>query len=74
MEINTQYGTREEHIATLQRAKYNKLFYVWSGQLRSDYLRENLNFAVENGFIKLTEYETKQESGYHVEWMDKEIK
>jgi hypothetical protein len=50
--MELKHGTREEHLATLKRAKNGGLSYVWSGDIRrSPYLRENLQFAVEEGII-----------------------
>lgn len=69
--ISLQHGTREEHIATLRRAKNGGVRSIWSGDIRrNDYLRENLSFAEQEGFLKLTEYEYDQESGWNVQWLD----
>ena len=69
--ISLQYGTREEHVATLRRAKNSGVRSIWSGDIRrNDYLRENLSFAEQEGFVKLTEYEYDQESGWDIQWLN----
>lgn len=65
--MELKHGTREEHLATLKRAKNGGLSYVWSGDIRrSPYLRENLQFAVEEGIITTEWVESDQESGWLV--------
>lgn len=69
--MKLEYGTEEEHIATLERAKSNKITYVWSGAMRNNYLRENLEFGKAQGIIKVDfveQYEA-QESGYNLTWL-----
>ena len=63
------YGTEEEHRATLERAKKAGVDYVWSGQLRSDYLRENLRFGCENKLLTAKWIEREQESGWNITWL-----
>lgn len=66
-----EHGTREEHIGTLKRAKDHNVMSIWSGDIRRNaYLRENLAFAEDEGFVKLTPYELEQESGWNIEWLD----
>jgi len=67
--MKLQYGTEEEHRATLARAKANGVDYVWSGDLRNNYLRENLNFGVKHKIIETTHVEMEQESGYKIKWL-----
>jgi len=68
--MTLEHGTREEHIATLKRAKSNGVASIWSGDIsRNAYLRENLNFAEDEGIVKLKPYELEQESGWDVEWL-----
>lgn len=67
--MTLEHGTEEEHIGTLERAKQRgeNSFYVWSGDLRRNaYLRENLNFGVDRGLIRLEEVDMSQETGYDV--------
>ncbi len=59
----------EEYLQTISRAKENKVGYIWSGDLRNTYLRECLDYAVKNNFVKLTHVEMEQETGYNVEWL-----
>jgi hypothetical protein len=70
--MELKLGTKEEHLATLQRAKDGGLSYVWSGDIRRNaYLRENLAFAEDEGIIKTTFVESweAQESGWNIEWL-----
>ena len=70
--MTLEHGTRQEHIETLQRAKENEVSSIWSGDLRNDYLRENLAFAEEEGIIKASPYDyaDAQESGFDIEWLE----
>lgn len=66
------YGTRDEHLATLRRAKNNGLASVWSGDVRRNpYLRENLAFAESEGIVELESYDNAeaQESGWNITWL-----
>ena len=65
-----EHGTRDDHVATLRRAKDAGVRSIWSGDIRRNaYLRENLAFAEREGFVRLTEYESDQESGWDIEWL-----
>lgn len=64
-----EYGTETEHRATLARAKDNEVDYIWSGDLRNNYLRENLRFGIEAGILKAEYIESDQESGYEITWL-----
>jgi hypothetical protein len=64
-----EYGTEAEHRATLARAKDNEVDYIWSGDLRNNYLRENLRFGIEVGILKAKYIESDQESGYQITWL-----
>jgi len=66
-----EYGTEEEHRATLNRAKEGELSYVWSGDIRRNaYLRENLRFGEEAGILTTKWIESDQESGWKISWAD----
>jgi hypothetical protein len=72
--MNLVHGTAAEHIGTLLRACENNVTSVWSGSLRHNaYLRENLDYGVEAGLIKLKDYDHReaQESGYTITYTDK---
>jgi len=74
--MTTKYGTTEEHLATLKRAKQNNVLSVWSGDVaRNPYLQENLKFGVDSKILKLTTYDSQedQESGWLIEWLDNPI-
>lgn len=68
------YGTREEHIGTLRRAKENGVTSAWTGDIRRNvYLRENLAFAEEEGIIAKLQIEENYEGQYSDfvwEWLD----
>lgn len=66
--MTLQYGTEAEHRDVLERAKRDKLSYVWSGDLRSAFLRENLNYGQFLGLLETTYVESTQESGYQILW------
>ena len=68
--MELQEGTEEEHLKTLERANQNKIKYVWSGDLRNNYLRENLAFGVERGIISIEYVEDAQESGYFIKFLN----
>lgn len=66
-----EQGTREEHIATLRRARTAGVKTVWSGDVRRNpYLRENLKFAETERMVRLTPYEAEQETGWRLTWLD----
>lgn len=70
--LDFREGSIEEHVATLIRAKKNGLSYIWSGDIRRNpYLRENLQFAVDEGFVEteFVEYYEAQESGWKIRWL-----
>jgi hypothetical protein len=69
--MNLTHGPREEHLATLRRAKAANLTSIWSGDLRNPYLRENLNFAQTEGILSLEPYDNReaQESGFIITWL-----
>jgi hypothetical protein len=70
--MELQYGTEKEHRATLQRAKDNRVWKIWSGDVRRNpYLRENMIFAERVGIAKFTPYNSyeQQESGWVIEWL-----
>jgi hypothetical protein len=70
--MTLEHGSREEHLATLQRAKAGGLRNVWSGDIRRNrYLSENLKFGEEEKIIDLEWYDNRedQESGYKVKWL-----
>lgn len=70
--MELKQGTRKEHLDTLIRAYKGGLTYVWSGDIRRNaYLRENLDFAVDEGIIDITFIEdyTAQESGWSIKWL-----
>lgn len=70
MSVALEMGSRKEHLETLVRANRNNVSYVWSGAIRlSSYLRENLQFAIDEGIIKATPTEEAQESGWTIEWL-----
>lgn len=65
-----EYGTEEEHRATLQRAKENGVSYVWSGDVRRNrYLAENICFGEEAGILTTEYVEQSQESGWNIKWL-----
>ncbi len=65
--MQLQYGSHDEHVATIQRAKENSVTNVWTGDLkRKPYLAENLNYCESIGLIE-TEFvsdKDAQESYY----------
>jgi hypothetical protein len=72
MKVLLEQGTRREHLDTLIRANKGNLSYVWSGDIRRNpYLRENLQFALDEEIIEATfvEYYEAQESGWKIEWL-----
>lgn len=65
------FGSREEHIATLRRAKAAGVNSVWSGDIaRNQYLQENLQLAEAEKILKLEPYTMHQESGWKFEWLN----
>ena len=69
--MNLTYGTLEEHLATVQRAKENDLTYMPSVILRrSPYLSENIEFIQERNLaiVEFVENYEEQESGYNIKW------
>ena len=63
-------GTEAEHRATLDRARKAGVSYVWSGDVRRNpYLRENLQFGVDNKVIETQWVEKDQESGWRIKWL-----
>ena len=71
-----EHGTRDDHLGTLRRAKANKITSVWSGDLRRNaYLRESLNFGIEEGILKVEDYDyaEAQESGFNIIWLKSEF-
>jgi len=61
--------TEEEYLNTIKTAKENGVDYIWSGELRTTYLRKCLSYAIKNNLVKITPVEMEQETGYDVEWM-----
>ena len=65
------YGTHYQHYQTVLRAKENGVSCIWSGDMKNDYLRENLAYAEISGWINLKyfEYYESQMSGYEVTYL-----
>jgi len=65
----------EEYRGTLRRAKDGGLTSIWSGDLRNEYLRNALQFAVDQGIVELEPYDHKeaQESGFNVTWLKEDF-
>lgn len=60
----------EQYQKSLQSAKEQGLNYIWSGDLRSGYLRECLKYGVDNKILTLTPFEVSdQETGFTVTWL-----
>ncbi len=57
-----------EFLKTIANAKEHNVSYIWSGDLRSEYLRECLSYAKKNNLVTITEVNLNQESGLRVEW------
>lgn len=69
--MKLEYGTKEEHLATANRAKDNNVTSIWTGDIaRNAYLRENLSFIQEENIatVTLEENYTAQESNYIIKW------
>ena len=69
--MKLEYGTKEEHLATVKRAKDNNVTSIWTGDIaRNAYLRENLSFIQEENIatVTLEENYTAQESNYIIKW------
>lgn len=66
-----KHGTEQEHKNTLKRAKDNGVSYVWSGDLRTPYFRENLHYGIAAGIIEVeaVNYYEAQESGYIITFL-----
>lgn len=65
-----KHGSESEHRQTLERARDAEVNYLWSGDMRSDYLRENFNFALSEGIFTADFIESEQESGWIIAWKD----
>ena len=65
------HGNNEQHYQTVLRAKENGVSCIWSGDMRNEYLRENLTYAEHMGWIILKYFEDyeSQISGYYVEYL-----
>lgn len=64
------HGTKEQHRATLRRAREAGVDYVWSGDIRrSPYLAENLQFGIDNKILTTKWVEGEQESGWMIKWL-----
>lgn len=65
-----QEGTKEEHRATLRRAREAGVDYIWSGDIRRNpYLAENLQFGIDNKVLSAEWVERDQESGWNIVWL-----
>ena len=68
--MELEHGTKEEHLATLSRAREANVRTIWSGAVRrSPYLRESMVLAERLGIAKFTPYDSyeAQESGWVIE-------
>lgn len=66
------HGTREDHIATAERAKSNNIRSIWTGDIaRNEYLQENLDFIQMEGLATVTfeDNVAAQQSNYIIHWM-----
>ena len=65
-------GTREEHLATLERAKlkHPSGFSIWTGDVRRNpYLYENLGFAESENIATVKLDVREQESYFVISWV-----
>ena len=69
--MNLIYGTHDQHYQTVLRAKENGVSCIWSGDMKNDYLRENLAYAEISGWVYLKFFEDyeSQMSGYYVTYL-----
>ena len=64
-------GSHDEHYKTILRAKENGVYTIWSGDLRNEYLRENLFYAECQNWVILKYFEDyeSQISGYEITYL-----
>ena len=69
--MKLKYGTKEEHLGTIKRAKDSGANEIWTGTVaRSNYFQENIQFIEEEdlGTVELVVNKEAQESKYVITW------
>jgi len=66
----TEEELHQAYRDTWKRAREMEVDYIWSGELRRNkYLRDCLNYGIDNKIIEAKYVEGQQESGYNIKYL-----